>query len=302
MVRRTALSLVAFLLIASCTGAVPPPTSSPAPSPALSLPPTPAMQSAAAVVTASPTRTATPRPSVPQATPRTPTSGVTIVNESTSQFELWSPGGVRVFVDIVYPDRVTGAAATRDILLTTHLHDDHVAPAFVDAFPGLQLYNRSGTLTSADVRVVGLNAQHNDGDPMTDGKATDHIFVIDIGGIRVAVLGDLGQRSFTEGQLKALGHVDVAISQLVNPVSDASVSNGLVVAQMAQLKPQVLIPTHIGSLDEAKLAAQHWPAIADGSWVLVTKDRLPTSMTLLYMGDIAPAYQKIFKLPSCDWH
>lgn len=292
MRRLRAWLAVVLLSAGACTGATATPsiTSSP-PLAATTAPATPTPPPSAEAAP-----TATPAP-----TPGYPATGVTIVNESTSQFELWSPGGVRVFVDIAYPDVITSPPAATDILLTTHLHEDHVYQPFVDAFPGVQLFNRAGSVKSGDVSVVGINAAHNEGDLMTDAGATDHIFVVDIGGIRVVVFGDLGQRELTAAQLQAVGDVDVAISQLDNLVSMASISNGIVTSQMAQIKPAILIPTHIGNLDEAKAAAKLWPGMATELHVVVTRPRVPSQLTLLFMGDLAPAYRKILGVPSCDW-
>ena len=305
MLRLAAVVAVIAALLAGCTGSAPigtpvPPASSPPSATAVASSPTAAVgstaPSAAAGITRTPKPTAAPEPS-----PVIPTTGVTIVQEGTSQFELWSPKGQRILVDVVQPEVLTAPPTSADVLLTTHWHQDHYDQSFIDSFPGKALTVAEGALTAGDVKIRSIAAGHNEGDPLLPKDGTDYIFIVDIGGIRVAVFGDLGQEALTPAQMKALGSVDVAVSQLENGYSDETVENRKAIAQMTQVDPAILIPTHFDGLPAAKMAMAVWPAVTADRWVTITRDRLPKAATVLFMGELGPAYRKLLGITTPSW-
>ncbi len=246
--------------------------------------------------------TRTPRPTAtPEPASVVPATGVTIVQEEPSQFELWSPKGQRVFVDVEMPDELTSPPTAADVLLTTHWHQDHYVQSFIDAFPGKAINVQEGALTAGDVKILSIAAGHNEGDPLLPKDGTDYIFIVDIGAIRVAVFGDLGQEALTPAQMKALGKVDVATSQLENMFSYETVENRKAIAQMTQVGPAILIPTHFDGLPAARMAMAAWPATTAGRWVTVSRDRLPKATTVLFMGELGPAYRKLLGITTPSW-
>jgi L-ascorbate metabolism protein UlaG (beta-lactamase superfamily) len=299
-----AVVVVLAMLFSACAGGT---SGSPAASPAVSA----VVPSVAPVATPPVTPVTSVVPSTaavpstapnPPARPGIPAEGVTIINEATSQFELWSPQGQRILVDIANPQYLTSPATSADVLLTTHYHEDHYSFDFVKAFPGRALTVEEGTLTAGDVSIRSIAAAHNQGDPITTKGATDYIFVIDVGGIRVVVFGDLGQDALTARQMQGIGKADVAISQLENEVSDVTAVNRKAIAQMNQVKPALLIPTHIDTIAAAKMAAAAWPALtATYSWVTITRSKLPTATTVLFLGDLAPSYRKLLGITTPSW-
>jgi hypothetical protein len=302
---------------AASTGPAASPASNPSPAPpsgeaaaslavaAGSSAPSPAAMSSAVVVGPSasvPPVARTPRPTAtPEPSPVIPATGVTIVQEETSQFELWSPKGQRILVDVEMPDHLTSPPIAADVLLTTHWHGDHYSQDFIDSFPGKALTVEEGALTAGDVKIRSIAAGHNEGDPLLPKDGTDYIFIVDVGGIRVAVFGDLGQEALTPAQMKALGKVDIAISQLENSYSDETVENRKAIAQMTQVDPAILIPTHFDGLPAAKMAMAEWPAMTAGRWVTVSRDRLPKATSVLFMGELAPTYRKLLGITTPSW-
>jgi len=255
------------------------------------------------VVTPTAATISVPSPAPTEAPPAlsVPADGVTIVYEEGSQFELWSPGGQRVLVDIAHPDRLTSPPTASDVLLTTHFHQDHYTKEFIAVFPGKALTVEEGTLSAGDVTIRSIAAAHNEGLPIESKGGSDYIFAIDVGGIRVAVFGDLGQEALTPDQVEALGTVDVAISQLENSMSDVTAANRKAIAQMNQVHPAILIPTHIDVVAAAKMAGAEWATASTGSWVTIARDRLPSATTVLFMGDLAAAYRTILGITSPPW-
>ncbi len=79
-------------------------------------------------------------------------------------------------------------------------------------------------------------------------------------GLRVAHFGDIGQKALTPDQLKILGKVDIAITQLANMYSDMTAQNKKGFNLMDQLKPKLIIPTHILDPSCATIAAEKWAA------------------------------------------
>lgn len=60
---------------------------------------------------------------------------VTIYYHDYAQFELISPDGTRVLVDIYKPDKLSSPETAADLFLTTHSHWDHRHATFFKKFP-----------------------------------------------------------------------------------------------------------------------------------------------------------------------
>jgi len=204
----------------------------------------------------------------------TPISGepsggqVTLYYEENAQFELISPQGTRVLIDVFNPSALSSPVTEKDILLTTHGHDDHIKSDFAGSFPGQQLRIREGE--------------------------------INMGGLRIVHFGDIGQEQLTPEQLDALGQVDIALTQFVNSYSQMSVGNKKGFNLMAQVKPRLIIPTHGGSdMDAIQYAMELWDVVAaDASEVSVGRSDLSEGTEVLVMGEMASAMKKIYDLPT----
>ncbi len=270
------LALLSLVAAACAPAATPPPASPPAP--------------------AADTPLLAPDTPLPASAPQEPK--VKITYEENAQFELVSPQGTRVLIDIADPSMLTSPATAQDILLTTHGHGDHYNSQFVKSFPGQQLTMQEGEIKQADVAIQAIKAAHN----ATAPDGSDYIYVVDMGGLRIAHFGDLGQEKLTQDQLDQLGAVDVALSQLENSYSAMSLANKKGFNQMEQVKPKLLIPTHgNGNLEILKYALGLWKdGYTDTSPVAIGRSDLTAGGTkLLILGDkfLVPAYQKALKLP-----
>jgi L-ascorbate metabolism protein UlaG (beta-lactamase superfamily) len=175
-----------------------------------------------------------------------------------AQFEIIGLSGQRVLVDVHDPQKLSGPVGERDVLLTTHTHWDHWNEGFQAAFPGLQLFVQTGMLEAPGAIIQGIASAHNQGDPLKPEGGTNYIYLIEIGGLRIAHFGDIGQKALTEEQLIVLGRVDIAISQLYNPYSEMNAENAKGLNLVNQVQPRLLIPTHL-NLDTVKLALVQWP-------------------------------------------
>ena len=263
------LLIVLLLLLAAC--AKPP---APAPTSTATLPPT-------AAPTAEPT-------AVP---------GVTLAYHEAAQIEMVTPAGRHVYIDVFNTSMLDKKTpGPDDILLTTHLHDDHFYRDFQESFPGKQLFTQEGRIELPDISITGVAAAHNSNDPIKAEGSNDYIYMIDVAGLRIAHFGDIGQIALTETQLAALGTVDVAIMQFANSYSSMDSNNLKGFKLMDQVKPRLIIPTHS---DQAtiKIAASRWKGYySDSRAVTLSKDTLPANESILVLGNLAVAYGALFKL------
>jgi len=124
-----------------------------------------------------------------------------------------------------------------EILLITHDHSDH---NFKEAIKGEPfIIDSQGEYEVKNVFVYGLPAYHDDKEGAESGKIT--IFVIEMEGMKIAHLGDIGQESLTDEQLEELEGVDI----LLIPVGGEETINGTgAVKIISQIQPRIVIPMH----------------------------------------------------------
>ena len=235
------------------------------------------------------TTTASPTP-VSTMTPTAPKSGVMLRWEAPAQVELTASGSPRVLIDVWGPSMLSAPPTADDILLTTHTHEDHMSYEFTESFPGTQLFVREGAIEQPGVEIWAIAAAHTQGDPLVPEGGTDYIFVIDIGGLRIGHFGDIGQPALTPEQAKAVGHVDIAITQFENSYSAIDAINKKGFRLMEQVKPRLIIQTH-SSLAAVKYAATLWPVMySKRPSVTLTAARMPKKTSLLLLGDEGALY------------
>ena len=204
--------------------------------------------------------------------------------------EIISPQGVRVLVDVHSPELLSSPATGQDILLTTHTHPDHVSQDFLASFPGQQLMAQAGKIELPGLTISGIASAHNVGDSFKPQGGTNYIYLLETGGLRIAHFGDIGQDALTPEQLSTLGQVDIAITQFANPYSDMDAANLKGFRLMEQLKPHLIIPTHI-NLDTAKIAAGQWQGLyTDQPAVLLCREGLSNQTQILFMGQTAAKF------------
>jgi L-ascorbate metabolism protein UlaG (beta-lactamase superfamily) len=129
---------------------------------------------------------------------------------------LLQASGVNVFIDPFgsmshapvrwdYP-AISGVSA--DVLLVTHEHPDHNAVDRIEGEPHL-LRSLSGTFETPAGTVLGVAGEHD----TVAGTARGHVsmFVLELDGLRVAHLSDLGQQQLRPEQVTAIGRPDLLL-------------------------------------------------------------------------------------------
>ena len=201
------------------------------------------------------------------------------------QIELISARGTRVLIDVHDPGALSSPPTKKDVLLTTHNHGDHRNLDFVKSFPGQQLDVKIGEIKMEDVMIRGIASAHNEGDEFRSEGGTNYIFIVDMGGLRIAHFGDIGQDALTPEQLSALGKVDIAITQLSNVFSDMNAANKKGFNLMDQVKPRLIIPTHIFESTCAKMAVDKWTGYKSSKkFISISPEDLSDKTTIIFMG------------------
>ncbi|MFC1997443.1 MBL fold metallo-hydrolase [Chloroflexota bacterium] len=188
----------------------------------------------------------------------TPMSACVLINYGEyAQVEIIAPSEQQILIDIYDPSKLTNPVTENDILLTTHIHWDHVNEDFQTTFPGKQLYAETGMLEAPGIHIQGIASAHNEGDRHKPSSGSNYIYRMDISNLRIVHFGDIGQKTLSEEQIADLGAVDIAITQINNPYSDMNAENRKGIQLMEQLQSRLVIPTHL-NLDTVKLALAQW--------------------------------------------
>jgi L-ascorbate metabolism protein UlaG (beta-lactamase superfamily) len=254
-----------------------------------------ALAACAKAAPAAPTATAAPSP---EPTATSAPAGITLTYGDNAQVELVTPEGRRIYIDVWNTSFLIMEPTADDILLTTHMHSDHYFSEFVGSFPGKKIVMAEGDIAYPDATVKAIVSAHLPADPLEAAKGTNFIFIIDTAGLRIVHFGDIGQEALTDGQLAAIGTVDLAVTQFSNSFSMMDAAGGKGFNLMDQVRPHLIIPTHY---DKAALeiAAGRWAGFySESRTVTIAPESLPAETGLLLLGaqNTVAAYAGLF-----DW-
>lgn len=165
-----------------------------------------------------------------------------------------------------------------DIVTISHPHADHNQISKVSGSPFV--IDGGGEYEVKGVSVIGVASWHDDKGGAQRGPNT--IYVIEIDGMRVCHLGDLGHK-LSDAQLEEIGSVDVVLVPVGGEYTLDAKQAGEVVKQ---LDPWIIIPMHYQQpgLDAAtfgKLAGvdvflkEIGKEVTPMPKLVVTRDKLP---------------------------
>jgi L-ascorbate metabolism protein UlaG (beta-lactamase superfamily) len=159
-----------------------------------------------------------------------------------SAFILTSDSGTKVLTDPYESGSYDGAVGYKpiteqvDVVTASHTHEDHFC---VKELPeGFECITSAGKHDEKGIGITGIKTYHD-----TSGgkeRGPNVVFVIEVDGIRVCHLGDLGHK-LSEEDLASIGKVDV----LLMPVGGFfTIGPKEAIQVMRQLSPAVTIPMH----------------------------------------------------------
>ena len=219
---------------------------------------------------------------------------VTLRYYGQSFFVLTTPGGTRIALDpygqIGYP---LPSGVIADAVFITHEHGDHNNAALIQGSPKVFRGLIPGGWATireriGDALVYSVPSFHDD-QGGTSPRGFNALFVIETCGLRIAHFGDLGQTALTEGQLRALGTIDI----LLIPVGGGPFTvNGEQAWRITDLlRPRVVIPMHYKTAarptfpgtDEQPFLAGKASVTRSGTTVSFTRGSLPASTQVVVM-------------------
>ncbi|MBN1319794.1 MAG: MBL fold metallo-hydrolase [Thermoleophilia bacterium] len=206
-----------------------------------------------------------------------------------SCFLLQAVDGTRVILDPYRCGSFDGAIRyepvdeTADVVIASHLHDDHGATDTIAGSP--RVLAHPVLETTGAVKITGVDVAHDECGGEKRGKNT--IVVLDDGDVRVAHLGDLGH-TLDEHMLKAIGPVDVVLV----PVGGFFTIDHDEAAQVIEsLDPKIVVPMHyktdkvdfpIAAVDPF-LATQELVKRSDDCVLEITKTTLPADRVTILL-------------------
>lgn len=185
-------------------------------------------------------------------------------------------------VGLKYPRSVEA-----DIVTVSHDHKDHNASGEIGGSPFV--VHGPGEYEIKGVSVIGISTYHDKEEGQARGKNV--AYRIEIDGVRVAHLGDLGH-PLTSSQLDILDGVDVLLVPVGGHYTiDAKEASAVV----NEIGPSIVIPMHYASETLAKeikdklqpvsvfLQTLNKETVVPVPKLLVTKDKLPQEMQVVVL-------------------
>lgn len=157
-------------------------------------------------------------------------------------FVLTSEDGVKVLTDPYESGSYGGAVGYKpitekvDVVTASHEHEDHFC---LETLPGgYEIVRTPGVHDVAGLAISGVKTYHDTSSGKERGR--NIIFTVDIDGMRVCHLGDLGHL-LSDEEVKAIGKVDV----LLVPVGGHfTIGPKEALGVIKALKPSIVIPMH----------------------------------------------------------
>jgi hypothetical protein len=220
-----------------------------------------------------------------------PKGGVIAYYYDNAMVELVSPQGVHVFIDVYSPAFLTREATSEDILLSTHTDMDHYDAAFFETFPGHKIHGTDKGYRFKDVTISVVPSAHDENQAIAPEGAWNYLYLIDLGGMRVAHFGDIGQAPLSPAQLAVLGRVDILFTQFYNTASDMLEESEKGFDFVAQVKARLIVPCHSGPLTHEKAKLRYKALCSESAGILVTPEVFGDKPVYVLMGSSVYAFK-----------
>jgi L-ascorbate metabolism protein UlaG (beta-lactamase superfamily) len=134
--------------------------------------------------------------------------------------------------------------------------------------------------------------------PLQEGQSpSNYLYLIEMDGLRFLHMGDIGQDSLTEEQLKIIGDIDVLMTQTENGFSKMTFKNKKGFNLIEQINPHLILLTHSGQ-KSYKYAKENWTLLAskDKNIISLNPEKIrKMNKTVIIMGSTNLAYKKLLE-------
>ena len=165
-------------------------------------------------------------------------------------------------------------------IVNTHGHSDHNDQNFSDSYDCQKIPFVAGDISTEDFHIYTVASAHM-GDTILD-KPDNFIVVFEVDGLRIAHMGDVGQKTLTEEQLEAIGPIDIAFMQFENPYSLMNMKNMKGFNLIEQLNPKIIIPTHYSDQDVAVFDEKYGGVTEFENVLAISAEDLPENALNVY--------------------
>lgn len=204
-------------------------------------------------------------------------------------FLITSDSGIRIITDPYKPGCFDGGiqygqiTETADIVTISHEHDDH-NDTNINGDPIFVRNDESQEIKG--IKINGIKVFHD-----TSGgseRGTNVIFIMNVDGINIAHLGDLGHE-LSDDEIKKIGSVDVVLVPIGGYFTiDTQTAEKIVTA----LKPKIVIPMHYKTekcgfpIAPLESFVQNKEIKKCEGEVEICKGTLPTSMSIYVLAPV----------------
>jgi hypothetical protein len=165
-------------------------------------------------------------------------------------------------------------------IISTHMDPDHADSVYTDSYDCQKIISEKADITTRDFHIYSIPSSHL-GDVISE-NASNYMVVIEVDGLRIAHLGDLGQKALTEDQLMQLGDIDIAFAQFGNIFSGMNLKNMKGYNLIEQLNPKIIIPTHYSDVNLPVFEEKYGPITAFEDVLTISKDDIPADNLHIY--------------------
>ena len=164
---------------------------------------------------------------------------MTITYYGHSCFKITNQGGHVTIVTDPFDKKIglKPPHISADIVTVSHFHYDHNNIKAIKGEPFI--VDGPGEYEIKGIKIKGISSFHDNNKGKEKGLNT--IYVIEVDGIKVCHLGDLGQKHLFNSQIEELSQIDV----LMIPVGGIYTINGKEAIEIInQIDPKIVIPMH----------------------------------------------------------
>ncbi|MBZ2165088.1 MBL fold metallo-hydrolase [Methanobacterium spitsbergense] len=170
----------------------------------------------------------------------------------TNSFIIISSTGTVIVADPTSMPTQEELDLNPDAVVITHSHSDHIDPKFIETIKCKKSIGTVERFDVKDIHIYSIPSSHR-GNKINYNNPNNVIYVLEVDGLKIAHMGDIGQDHMTIKQIESLGKIDIALMQFSNPFSGMFNSDkGYTLIE--EIKPQLIIPTHSNPRSTRKIA------------------------------------------------